>query len=88
MSASPKLKRFPKFKSDSEAVAFVGTADLTQYDFSGFRPMQFELEKKAAQVNLRMPESLLAAVKTRAQSRGIPYQRFIREALEKALRAG
>jgi predicted DNA binding CopG/RHH family protein len=86
MSASAKLKPFPKFASDEEAVAFVETADLTKYDFSGFQPMQFELERKATQVNLRMPASLLKAVKVRAQSRGIPYQRFIREALEKALR--
>jgi predicted DNA binding CopG/RHH family protein len=32
-----------------------------------------------------MPESLVRAVKARAAERGIPYQRFIREAIEKAL---
>ena len=47
--------------------------------------MQFEFEKKAARVNMRLPEPLLEAVKERAQARGIPYQRFIREALEKAV---
>ncbi len=47
--------------------------------------MRFELEKKAARVNMRLPEPLLAAVKARAKARGIPYQRLIREALEHAV---
>jgi predicted DNA binding CopG/RHH family protein len=34
---------------------------------------------------MRLPETLLSAVKQRAQARGIPYQRFIREALEQAV---
>ena len=36
---------------------------------------------------LRLPEELYAAVKQRAQSVGIPYQRFIRMAIENALQA-
>jgi predicted DNA binding CopG/RHH family protein len=32
-----------------------------------------------------LPESLLTAVKERARRAGIPYQRFIRMALERAL---
>ena len=48
--------------------------------------MRFELEKKTKQVNLRMPEGLLKAVKLRARQRNIPYQRLIREAIEDALR--
>ena len=78
-----KLKKLPVFKSDRAAERFVATADLTNYDLSGFRPVQFEFEKKEARVNMRIPDSLLAAVKTRAGERGIPYQRFIREALER-----
>jgi predicted DNA binding CopG/RHH family protein len=34
---------------------------------------------------MRLPETLLNAVKARAQARGIPYQRFIREVLEQAI---
>lgn len=86
MSGKKALKPFPEFESDSEAEAFVDTADLSSYDFSGFKPMHFEFEKKTAQINLRMPEGLVKAIKERAKARGIPYQRFIREALEKALR--
>jgi len=80
------LKSFPRFDTDEDAERFVDTADLSEYDLSGFNPMHFEFEKKTRQVNLRMPEQLVAAVKARARERGIPYQRFIREAVERALR--
>jgi predicted DNA binding CopG/RHH family protein len=85
MKSRKTLKSLPRLKSDEEAERFVETADLSGYDLSGFRPAHFEFEKKTAQVNLRMPESLLKALKERAKKRGIPYQRFIRETLERAL---
>ena len=78
-------RRIPTFKNDREAEAFVDSADLTQYDLSGAKPVRFEFEKKEARVNMRIPQPLLTAVKTRAKARGIPYQRFIREVLEKAV---
>ena len=78
-------KKIPVFRTDKEAERFVDEADLTEYDLSQFKPVRFEFEKKAARVNMRLPEALLNAVKARAQARGIPYQRFIREALEQAL---
>ena len=78
-------KKIPTFKGDEEAERFVANADLSEYDLSGARPVRFEFEKKAARVNMRLPEPLLAAVKDHAKARGIPYQRFIREALEQAV---
>jgi predicted DNA binding CopG/RHH family protein len=78
-------KKVPTFHSDEEAERFVETADLTEYDLSQFKPVRFEFEKKAARVNMRLPQSLLSAVKERARARGMPYQRFIREALEQAV---
>lgn len=78
-------KKIPTFKNDKEAADFVDTADLTQYDLSGATPVRFEFEKKEARVNMRLPESLLEAVKDSAKARGIPYQRFMRQALEHAV---
>lgn len=78
-------KPLPVFKSDEEAETFVDTADLSEYDLSDFRPAQFEFEKKSAQLNMRLPEALLAAVKQKARERGIPYTRLIREALEQTV---
>jgi predicted DNA binding CopG/RHH family protein len=85
MNDKDRLKPLPELSSDEDAERFVEEADLTEYDLSGFSPVRFAFEKKAARINMRLPESLLAAVKSRAQARGIPYQRFIREAVEKAL---
>jgi predicted DNA binding CopG/RHH family protein len=82
-----KLKKLPILRTDRQAEAFVASADLTQYDLSALRPIRFEFEKKSARINMRLPEPLLAAVKRSASSRGIPYQRFIREALERAVAA-
>jgi len=78
-------KKIPSFKSDEEAARFVDTADLSEYDLSGLKPMRFEFEKKTAQLNMRVPKALLDAVKRRSAARGIPYTRFIREAVESAL---
>ena len=80
-----KLKPFPRFDTDEEAEQFVETADLSEYDFSGFKPARFEFEPKAAQLNMRVPQSLLDALKERARHRGIPYTRFIRELMEREI---
>ena len=79
------LKPFPEFQTDEEAERFVDTADLSEYDFSQFQPVRFEFERKEAQINMRVPGALLDAVKVRAKARGIPYTRYIRELIERAI---
>ena len=78
-------KKIPTFKSDAEAGRFVDKADLSKYDLSGLRPVHFEFQKKESQLNMRLPKSLLDAVKQGAKRRGIPYTRFIREIIEHGL---
>ncbi len=85
MNDNERRPALPPLKTDEEAERFVDQADLTRYDLSHFRPAHFEFEKKTARVNMRLPEALLRAVKAKAQTRGIPYQRLIREAIEQAL---
>jgi predicted DNA binding CopG/RHH family protein len=63
----------------------VAESDLTHYDLSAMQPMRFEFAPKEARVNMRLPEGLLQAVKLAAAQRGVPYQRFIRQALERAV---
>ena len=75
-------KPLPSLRSDAEAEVFVETADLTEYDLSGFKPMWFEIEPKAASLNMRLPASLLDAVKAKAKASGIPYTRYVRMLLE------
>lgn len=77
-------RKVPRLTTDAEAEAFL-EQDLSDLDFTQFKPVRFELEKKSARVNMRLPQALLDAVKARAQARGIPYQRLIREALEQAV---
>lgn len=79
------LKPFPRLTTDDEAEEFLVNANLAEYDLSGFRPMRFEFAPKVKQVNMRMAEDLLVAVKARAAAVGMSYQRFIRMALEQAL---
>lgn len=75
-------KPMPSLRSDSDAEEFVETADLSEYDLTGFKPMRFEVEPKAASLNMRLPSSLLEAVKARAKANGIPYTRYVRMLLE------
>ena len=79
-------KKFPDFKTDDEAEAFVENADLSEYDFSGMVPMRFELKRKDTSISLRLPEELLDAVRIHAKRVGIPYQRFMRLAIERAVK--
>ena len=79
-------KKVPRLKTDKQAEAFLAQ-DLSTLDYAQFKPTRFEFEKKDEQINMRMPKPLLAAVKARAKARGIPYTRFIRETLERAIAA-
>lgn len=79
-------KKLPKLRSDREAEAFVAESDLTAYDLSEMKVMRFEIQPKSERVNMRLPKPLLQAVKSSAAKAGLPYQRFIRQALEDAVR--
>ena len=78
-------KKLPKLKSDEQAEEFIAKADLTHYDLSGMRMVRFEFQPKTDRVNMRLPRSLLEAVKASAAKAGVPYQRFIRQVLEAAV---
>lgn len=86
MKKRPMRRKVPRLRTDKQAEAFLAQ-DLSNLDFSQFKPARFEFEKKDEQINMRVPKPLLAAVKARAKARGIPYTRFIRETLEQAVTA-
>ncbi|HEX5325591.1 MAG TPA: CopG family antitoxin [Acetobacteraceae bacterium] len=75
----------PALKSDKAAEEFVAKSDLTDYDLAGMQMVRFEFQPKSERVNMRLPRPLLDAVKARAAKAGVPYQRFIRQALETAV---
>jgi predicted DNA binding CopG/RHH family protein len=76
------MKNVPKMTTDKEAEGFLDQ-DLSGLDFRQFRKVNWEALAKTARINMRLPEGLIAAVKARAALKGIPYQRLIREALER-----
>lgn len=80
-------KKLPTLASDDEAEAFVSAADLTDYDLSAMRRVQFEFQPKDERLNMRLPKPLLDAVKSSAARAGLPYQRYIRQVLESAIAA-
>ena len=75
--------KVPRMTTDEEAETFL-EQDLSDLDFSQFKPVKFEFQAKAARLNMRLPAPLLDAVKARAKARGVPYTRFVREVLEQA----
>jgi len=77
-------RKVPRMKTDEEVEAFL-EQDLTDLDFSQFKPFRFEYENKTARVNMRMPQSQIDAVKAEAKKRGVPYQRFMRELVQRGL---
>jgi predicted DNA binding CopG/RHH family protein/uncharacterized DUF497 family protein len=81
-------KKFPVLKTDEEAEAFL-EQDLTDYlhagNFKSAQWMRFEFKPKQKSLNLRISEELLDAVRKNAKREGIPYQRYIRQALERAV---
>lgn len=80
------MKRpLPRLADNAAAERFVDSADLAGYDLSTMQPHSFEFARKSRQVNMRFSEQLLDAVKAKAEERGISYQRFIRQALERAI---
>ncbi|MDO4682352.1 MAG: BrnA antitoxin family protein [Lautropia sp.] len=75
------MKRIPELKTDAEAEAFLAQ-DLSDLDFSQFKPMRFEIARKEASLNMRLPAPLMDAIRAKAKARGVPYARYVRMVLE------
>lgn len=80
-------KPWPTLPSDEAADAFVEQADLSEYDWDAVEAASYEFEDKSARVTMRIPESQLDDIKAEAARRGIKYQRFMRELMEKGMRS-
>lgn len=80
MASRPKT--VPVMTTDDEAEAFLDQ-DLSDLDPAQFRLLNWEAFPKTARINMRLPEPLMQALKAQAAKRGIPYQRLIREVLER-----
>ena len=64
-------KRVPQFKTDEEAEKFLEQG-LTDYpDPEHMIPLRFEFKPKDSQLNLRLAQGLLQAIKARAAAEGL-----------------
>ena len=75
------MKQVPKLETDAQAEAFL-EQDLSDLDYTQFKPMRFEFVKKESALNIRMPSALLDAVRAKAKAAGVPYSRYVRMVLE------
>ncbi len=80
-------KKLQPLLSDKEAIDEVENIDLSEYDLSEFKPVQFEFLKKSARLELRLPEDQLVALKRAAKERGMPYTRLVRQFIEQGMKA-
>ena len=78
------MSKVPHMTTDAEAEAFLDQ-DLSNLDFTAFKPVRFELREKDARVNMRLPQGLLDTLKARAAAERVPYQRLMRDLLERGL---
>lgn len=85
MNSTDRPRRVPVMTTDEEAEAFL-EQDLSDLDYSRFKPLDWERMPKTARITMRVPQPLVDALKARARERGIPYQRLVREAIENAVR--
>ena len=80
-------KPWPTLASDDDAERFVEDSDLSEFDWSTAEPVRYEFEDKSARVTMRIRESQLADIKAEAARRGVKYQRFMRELMERGMRS-
>jgi predicted DNA binding CopG/RHH family protein len=87
-------KQVPAFKNEDEERAFWATRDSTEFvEWSKARRAVFpNLKPSTRTISLRLPESIIAALKLLANKRDVPYQSllkvFLAEKVEEELRHG
>ncbi|HUW21216.1 MAG TPA: BrnA antitoxin family protein [Candidatus Bathyarchaeia archaeon] len=80
MSKSKKIKSIPRFENEDQEREFWAKHDVTDY-LDQFEPIEFdlsELKPSTKSVTIRLPESLLAALKSLAHRKDIPYQSLMK----------
>lgn len=82
-----KLLKLPKFENEDEERAFWAKINLADYfEPSDFQHVSFPNLKPSSQpISLRIPSHMLAKVKEKANAIGIPYQAWIKTAIDKYL---
>lgn len=89
-----KKRKMPIFKTEDEERVFWATHDSTEFiDWSKAKPTVFpNLKPSTKTISLRLPESIIAALKVLANKRDVPYQSllkiFLAEKVQEEMRQG
>jgi predicted DNA binding CopG/RHH family protein len=80
-------KKIPKFKNEDEERDFWSKNDSSEYlDWSNAKPALFpNLKPSTKAISLRLPESLLDALRQLANERDVPYQSLIKMYLQERI---
>ena len=76
-----KVKQLPQFKNEDQERKFWATHNLTDYfDMSQaiINPVFPNLKSSTRTVSIRLPESLIAALKALANKKDVPYQSLVK----------
>ncbi|MGV6875408.1 CopG family antitoxin [Pseudochelatococcus sp. B33] len=46
-------------------------------------PVSYEFKKKSSVLNMRIPQSLLEAIKTKTRQKGVPFTHYVRTLIER-----
>ncbi len=86
---SDKRKEIPQFNNEDEEREFWATHDSTEYvDWSKAEknPTFPRLKPSTRTVSIRLPESLIAELKTLANKKDVPYQSLVKIYLSEKVR--
>ena len=85
---SKPIKPLPKFSSEAHERAFWEKNDSTEYlDWTkAQRVVLPNLKPTTKTISLRLPQHLLEAIKTAANSRDVPYQSLMKVWLQEKVR--
>ncbi|GEM_PF-140043 len=83
-------KKLPHFRNEEEEREFWSIHDSTEYlDWQKARPALFSsLRPSTRSISIRLPESLLAELRTLANKLDVPYQSLIKMLLSECVRKG
>lgn len=84
----PKKKRIPRFKDEEEERAFWAKKDSTDYvNWKNAERIALpNLKPSTRTISVRLPESLLEALKLIANKRDVPYQSLLKIFLAERIR--
>jgi len=83
------MKKLPKFKTEKEERRFWQSHDSTEYiDWSDAKEVNLsKLKPSTRTISVRLPESMLEALKVLANKRDVPYQSLLKVFLSERIAA-